>query len=153
MATAILNPMFESISGRIGNVVFYRRGNRQCVRTYVVPNNPDTVLQGEVRRNFASAVRSWQKMTPDERYAYTRKARRMNMSGYNLFISFFITGGLIRESKYNAVFNSGSFFRRNKHHSHGRYYCHGRYCRFHSVSMPFLLPDSIKTYINAPDTG
>ena len=55
MATAKLNPVLESISGRIGNAVFYCRGNRQCVRTYVVPENPDTVLQREVRKNFANA--------------------------------------------------------------------------------------------------
>ena len=142
MATAILNPMFESISGRIGNAVFYRRGNRQCIRTYAVPNNPGTVLQREVRRSFAIAVKSWQKMTPDERYAYTRKARRMNMSGYNLFISFFITGRLIRERKYNAILKSDSFFRRNKYHN-----------RINTVSVPFLLEDRVKMLIICPEYG
>ena len=133
MATATLNPIFESISGRIGNAVFYRRGNRQCVRTYVVPNNPDTVLQGEVRRNFASAVRSWQKMTPDERYAYTRKARRMNMSGYNLYISIFITGRMIRQVKYKELYGKDFYLVQNKEQ-----------CRIHSVSIPFLLQNEVK---------
>ena len=90
MATATLNPLLRSISGRIGNVVFYRRHNKQCIRLYVVPRNPDTLLQRNVRRSFADAVKSWQSLTDEEKYKFTRKARRTHMSGYNLFISEFI---------------------------------------------------------------
>jgi hypothetical protein len=57
------------------------------VRAYVVPRNPDTEAQRIVRRTFAEAVHSWQAMTPDDKYAFVRKARHLNMSGYNLHIS------------------------------------------------------------------
>jgi hypothetical protein len=55
-----------------------------------VPRNPDTLLQRNVRRSFADAVKSWQFLTDEEKYKFTRKARRTHMSGYNLFISEFI---------------------------------------------------------------
>ena len=90
MATAILNPIITEITGRMGNLVFYRRHNTQCLRTYVIPRNPDTSAQKIVRNNFAEAVKSWQSMTPDEKYKFTRKARNLQMSGYNLYISTFI---------------------------------------------------------------
>ncbi len=90
MATATPNILIKSISGRIGNVVFYKRRGTQCVRTYVIPRNPDTQAQRAVRRAFSDAVRSWQSMSPDKKYAYTRKARCLNMSGYNLYISRYL---------------------------------------------------------------
>ena len=132
MATVALNPIFKSISGRIGNTVFYCRGNKQCVRSYVVPGNPDTALQRETRGKFTLAVKTWQQMTPDERYVYARKARNLGMSGYNLFISFFMTGKRVLEKKYNAVFRRGTVIKNNTHQS-----------RIHSVSLSFLLPDKI----------
>ena len=87
MATAVLNPFFISISGRIGGIVFYRRKNTQCIRTYVVPRNPDTISQRNARRSFADAVNSWQRLSVVERYKYSTSARGTNMSGYNLYIS------------------------------------------------------------------
>jgi len=87
MATATANILINSISGRIGNVVFYTNRGRQCVRSHVIPRNPDTVAQRIVRRAFGDAVRSWQAMTQDEKHEYIRKARYLNMSGYNLYIS------------------------------------------------------------------
>ncbi len=90
MATAATNILLNSISGRIGNVVFYTRSGKQCVRTHVIPRNPDTEAQRAVRRSFGNAVRSWQSMSEDEKYAYIRKARYLNMSGYNLYISNYL---------------------------------------------------------------
>ncbi len=90
MATATPNILINSIRGRIGNVVFYTRHGIQCVRTHVIPRNPDTEAQRFVRRSFRDAVRSWQIMSTDERYVYNRKARYLNMSGYNLYISNYL---------------------------------------------------------------
>jgi hypothetical protein len=90
MATATTNILINSISGRIGNVVFYTNRGRQCVRKHVIPRNPDTEAQRIVRRAFGDAVRSWQAMTQDEKHEYIRKARYLNMSGYNLYISTYM---------------------------------------------------------------
>ncbi len=91
MAVAELNPLISAISGRMGNLVFYIRQNRQCIRSYVLPRNPDTDAQRIIRRTFADAVKSWQAMTRDEKYIFTRKARGLQMSGYNLYISEYMT--------------------------------------------------------------
>jgi hypothetical protein len=90
MATAKPNILINSISGRIGNVVFYKRLGTQCARVHVIPRNPDTEARRAVRKSFGNAVRTWQSMSPDERYTYIRKTRYLNMSGYNLFISNYL---------------------------------------------------------------
>lgn len=87
MAIATLNPILTGINGRIGSIVFYKRRDRQCIRTYVKPHNPDTTAQKIIRRTFAEAVKSWQSISRDEKYKYNRKARCTQMSGYNLYIS------------------------------------------------------------------
>ncbi len=111
MATATPNILINSISGKMGNVVFYVRRSTQCVRMYVIPRNPDTEAQRLVRRAFGDAVRSWQSMCPEERYAYIRKARYLNMSGYNLYISEYlkrVMQAVDRTSKDNLNSNPSS---------------------------------------------
>ncbi len=139
MATATPNIMIKSISGRIGNLVFYQRRGIQCVRTYVIPRNPDTLAQKAMRRNFADAVLSWQSMTADERYAFTRKARNINMSGYNLYISLYmrtiisnnaVTGNVLLPS-FSAI--PATTFN-----------------RFPSVSNPYIKAYSINPYHEYP---
>ncbi len=98
MAKATPAPMIRSIHGRIGNMVFYFRNGRQCVRIHVIPRNPDTEAQRIIRRVFGDAVRSWQAMTDDERYVFNRKARYMTVSGYNLYISEYMRTGISRVS-------------------------------------------------------
>ncbi|MBN2041932.1 MAG: hypothetical protein JW864_17995 [Spirochaetes bacterium] len=128
MATAKLNPVILSISGRVGNSVFYVNRNRQCVRSYVVPRNPDTLLQKEVRKSFAQAVKSWQQISPEEKYAYTRKARGLGMSGYNLYISEFMAGKKAVLKKYKTA-GTVSIFQDNMPLSD----------HIHSVSLPYML--------------
>jgi hypothetical protein len=101
MATATPSILINSISGKIGNVVFYTRLGTQCVRAHVVPRNPDTQAQRAVRRSFGDAVRSWQSLTPEDKHNYNRKARYLNMSGYNLYISNYMRRTL------NAALQSG----------------------------------------------
>ncbi len=80
----------QSANGRIGDIVFYNRRNRIFARRYVKPVNPDTVKQRAVRKTFADAVSSWLSLSPEKRAEFGRKARRLNMSGYNLYISKFM---------------------------------------------------------------
>ena len=103
MATAKLNPLITEISGRIGVLVFYKRRNKQCIRTYVVPRNPDTFAQKIVRGNFADAVKAWQSITPDEKYIFTRKARKLQMSGYNLYISIYMKAKALTVQIFNSA--------------------------------------------------
>ncbi|MBN2041485.1 MAG: hypothetical protein JW864_15710 [Spirochaetes bacterium] len=128
MAEVKLSPIIKSISGRLDNVVFYCRNKKQCARTYVIPRNPDTALQRIVRSSFAKAVQSWQRMSPDGKYAYTRKARNLAMSGYNLFISIYMKGKLIVVKEYKSACKKRLSLSINTFP-----------VRIHSVSIPFQL--------------
>jgi hypothetical protein len=106
MATAIPFPMIKSIHGRLGNFIFYFRHGNQCIRMHAVPYNPDTEAQRIVRRTFGDAVRSWQAMDTDEKNKYNRKARFLNISGYNLYISEYMKTNI--SAKLKALSTSGS---------------------------------------------
>ena len=94
MARTSLNPMFIDINGRIGRLVLYNRRGSQCIRTYVIPQNPDSPAQRCVRSSFRDAVHAWQALPGCDKSAWNRRACRMSMSGYNLFISRFIKSSL-----------------------------------------------------------
>ncbi len=108
MATALTSPVLKAIHGRIGNLVFYYRNGKQCVRIHVIPRNPDTEFQRIVRRAFGNAVRSWQTMSGTERSAFNKKARYLNMSGYNLYISGYMKKNI--SAVYNGKISSSKSF-------------------------------------------
>ena len=111
MAILTLNPLINKISGRMGNVVFYKRRDKQCARIYVIPCNPDTEAQKAVRGTFAKAVESWQSLTQDEKFNYARKARHLQMSGYNYYISIYMKNNISHktESSNNNILTTQPF--------------------------------------------
>jgi hypothetical protein len=90
MANVKLASYLTEVSGRLGNYVYYSSYGREYVRVYVIPENPDTDAQKIVRKTFGDAVRSWQSLPDEEHQKFNKKARRLNLSGYNLYISTFI---------------------------------------------------------------
>jgi len=86
MAKVKLNPVFMSISGKIGRIVHYSRYGRQYCRVHVVPANPRTACQQAVRNIFAEAARSWKGLPASEQDEYNRRARYRPFSGYNLYV-------------------------------------------------------------------
>ena len=87
MAKVTLNPAFESFSGNIGNIVFYERYKNMYARVYVTPRNPDTEKQRANRNLFRDAMNEWKFLSTEEKYRYNKRARRLPMTGHNLFIS------------------------------------------------------------------
>ncbi len=146
MATAIPGIMINSLHGRLGNLVFYMRKGTQCVRVHVIPRNPDTEAQRAMRRSFADAVRSWQAMSADERYAYNRKARYLNMSGYNLYISNYlkrIIQTLVRSSSHESKSKLYSLPWNLEHST-------WNFLSYPSVSKPYINPYGINAYPGCP---
>jgi hypothetical protein len=92
MACVTLHPALQSISGRIGNIVFYSSKGQQFARSYGIPRNPDTAAQRERRTLFAAAVACWQSMSESSKEKWNRKALGTVRTGYTLFISRFCTG-------------------------------------------------------------
>lgn len=87
MALVVYDPAVETISGKLGNFVYYRRRSTACVRVHVAPGNPRTPLQQHGRRSFAEAIRLWQALEPYKRLQWNRRALVRTISGYNMFIS------------------------------------------------------------------
>lgn len=96
-----------SSGGKMGDLVFYSIRDRQYARLYVKPANPDTSEQRFIRKTFGDAVRTWQKLTHEEKRKYNKKALRLSMTGYNLYISIFMRDNLASHSvnleKYNTA--------------------------------------------------
>lgn len=90
MAKIELHPIVSSISGRIGNIVFFPRYGRQYARSYCIPANPKTELQQKNRKAFAYAVGSWQRLSLSEKAAWNKKGEKKKRSGYHLFLSGFM---------------------------------------------------------------
>jgi hypothetical protein len=91
--------MIRSLSGRVGSLVFYMNNGQAYARSYVIPRNPDTPAQRKRRALFADAVRAWQTIPEMQKKLWNHKARRLIMSGYNLFISIFCrTDGSVPDS-------------------------------------------------------
>lgn len=87
MAKVTLNPMLDSLNGNIGNIVFYQRWKRMYARIYVTPDNPDTEKQRANRALFRNAMNEWKLLSTEEKHRYNKRARRLPMTGQNLFIS------------------------------------------------------------------
>jgi hypothetical protein len=87
MPDIILNPVFKDLRGRVGNLVFYKRLGKQCMKVRVIPHNPDTEEQRKTRVSFAKAVAAWQSLDAEEKLVWNKKARGRKGSGYNFFLS------------------------------------------------------------------
>lgn len=90
MARIRLSSYLQSVSGRLGNIVYYNTNGKEYARVYTIPGNPDTEGQRAVRRTFGDAVKSWQMLPEDKKQNYNMKARRLPISGYNLYISLYM---------------------------------------------------------------
>lgn len=102
MAHATLNPIFKSISGRMGSVVYYHYNGRQYMRRYVVPCNPHTPEQTKMRKTFADAVSAWQTLAEYKKTQWNHRALALPMSGYNLYISKQMRNELTEEPETEA---------------------------------------------------
>jgi hypothetical protein len=87
MATVVLNPLFTALNGRIGSMVFYTIKGKVYARSYVIPRNPDSVAQRKNRGLFRDAMKAWQLLSSYDKSVFARMARRLDMTGHNLFIS------------------------------------------------------------------
>jgi len=107
MATVKLNPVLASISGAIGGMVFYTRYGKTISREWIIPPNPNTPAQQANRSRFREAMLSWRALPDEEKDSYNHRARKMGMTGHNLFISRYMKPQTA-ENKENGGFGDGS---------------------------------------------
>ena len=84
----ITNIFGDTYSGQAGKAgVFANWKGRQYRRKYVIPSNPNTVMQQAVRGSFEDAVNLWHTFLSLQRSAYGYMATGLVMSGFNLLVS------------------------------------------------------------------
>lgn len=81
----IFGDVYSGQAGQAG--VFARWKGRQYRRKYVVPANPKTTKQTEVRDHFTNAVSKWHIYSSLQRLAYGFLAVGQVLSGFNLLVS------------------------------------------------------------------
>ena len=103
MAKAGFDPMFNSMTGKTGDSVYYRRHGRLYARRYVKPRNPGTESQVINRAAFSRAVRQWRELPAETRDWYNYRTANLPMNGMNLFISETLMG----TRRFDEPVNSG----------------------------------------------
>jgi len=86
-----------SCSGQIAKTWIYKRIQGAKLKfAYIIPNNPKEPDQQVRRSLFHCAVRWWGYKTPAEKEVWNEKIRQRwrRMSGYNLWISYYIAQGI-----------------------------------------------------------
>ena len=97
MAKVLLDPKFNKMNGRMGDLVLYKWKGKSCARVYVVPRNPDTMAQRANRNRMSEASKSWRNLPEGMQESYNLRALRYKnaMSGFNLYISDCLKGRIV----------------------------------------------------------
>jgi len=86
MAKTTLNPVFESFSKKIGNLVFYTRDGKPYVRKNAAPTDRKSEKQIAVRNTFRCVVDIWKGAGGVVREAWKQDAKKLKKSGYIAFM-------------------------------------------------------------------
>lgn len=74
-------------SGKIGDVmVFSKWKGRNYARKYVIPENPESTTQVNVRAAMALLVAEWQGESAPDKLIWDTFAAQFNMSGFNQYV-------------------------------------------------------------------
>jgi hypothetical protein len=78
--------------GKLGEVVYQkvRKTGTQYARKHVVPTDRHSPAQINQRSKLAPANAAWKSLTIPEQKQYDKRAKNLNQSGYNLFISEYL---------------------------------------------------------------
>jgi len=83
----IKNIFGDEYSGAAGKAgVFAKWKGRQYRRKYVIPANPDTTMQKNVRNHFTNAIALWHTWASLQRKVYSYLATGLVLSGFNLMV-------------------------------------------------------------------
>jgi hypothetical protein len=59
-------------------------------KRFYIPANPRSEPQQANRSKFANAISGWQNLTNEQKNQYNERAKRLKMSGYNLYIKIYM---------------------------------------------------------------
>jgi len=85
----VKSPLFSlDASGTIGEAIVYSQWkNRPYVREHVIPFNPKTSTQTNLRAAFTLLVNKWQVLAAGDKTNWNNFAEQFDMSGFNQFMS------------------------------------------------------------------
>jgi hypothetical protein len=78
------------LSGRVGALVFCRRGRGTYARAWVRPADPKTPNQKIQRGRVGAAVQAWRELSDEDKDKYRRRAAPTRRHGYHLFVAEFL---------------------------------------------------------------
>ncbi|MBA7572896.1 hypothetical protein ES708_14683 [subsurface metagenome] len=83
----IINIFGDQYSGQAGKAgVFAKWKGRQYRRAYVIPANPNTIMQQAIRGYFRNAITAWHTYHSIQRLVFSYLATGLVMSGMNLLV-------------------------------------------------------------------
>lgn len=83
MAVIKFSPIVSEARGKVGDVVFSRNSYSAYVRGFVVPTNPNTLSQQNVRGRFGGTAQMWRQITPVQRQQWKAQSEYINRT--NIF--------------------------------------------------------------------
>jgi len=86
MARIELHGMFYDIRNKVGNLVYSKWRGINYVRQLVIPFNPNSILQQDVRHAFSRCVHAWQLFNIALKNAWAFVAVDQPYSGYNRYM-------------------------------------------------------------------
>lgn len=96
----VKTPLFKELRGSMGKPLAYDRPTCRTLGTGRIilmkkptPRYTRTAGQDEVRNKFTAAKEAWNALTPEEKASYNTEAAPLLITGYNLFLREYITGG------------------------------------------------------------
>ncbi len=87
MARITLSPLIVDIRAKVSDIVFSKWRGINYIRSRVVPSNPQTVAQVDVRNSLARCVDLWQGAQVTIMGAWNYVASGKPYSGFNRFVS------------------------------------------------------------------
>lgn len=90
MSTVKFNPVIDSFSRAIGNLVFLAYDGVPYVKSKVIPANPNSPAQQEVRGAFAALGPVWRQLAAIMKaawHAHSKKGKRRRMRGLATFMA------------------------------------------------------------------
>lgn len=80
---------FNPYAGIFRHTQYYNNRVWQKIKFYW-PKNPRTVPQQANRSKMADGVLAWRELSPEQVKDFNKRAKRKQMSGYNLFLSEYL---------------------------------------------------------------
>jgi len=91
----VISPLFSiEARGQFGKaLVFSKWKDILYCRKYVIPSNPNTTAQNQLRQYFTQAVATWNGETTATKTAWNQYCteKGYSYSGYNLYIKAYVT--------------------------------------------------------------